>query len=525
MARKGRRNNSNNQNDNIAESTPTRTYSSTLAPIAGSADVVVGFTPSVFAIDLSKEGHKAPWAFRTVIPYASFLGGWTNIANDLASDQNADPEFDLDGFNGVNYVYDASKPVSDPLYAQSFMSFQFLNDTWPTLNSMFNLGLGSRAEVTLPSFIRYIARMTRLVNYATSITNILRLRDMGNTMFPDPAGHRIFIKFLAESGFEDEAQIKRFHRLVDQIRLYPMFPGIVQEINRMLAPFQSVDLGELLHIPCALPVEDTEAAVGTWDLTSSLDAMTADVDYLMLSDMSKVVSTIASFIPITLDEAGFLESMPIGIDPVKSVGFYNSNPEMLLSEGNETSPRDDTGLALLIHQETTGDISTALSQGSFTQKSHASSDHADHGASTTHPFFLTLNPQPTAAEVLSTSIYIESRGMTPDWFSQLTPHIISRITCYDDLSNLKVFGTSGVADSDVQLGAQLMCRWLGSSARPQLYDPQFNLGDLDLPGVMVAVRAFTALSFNTPALQQVYGRQIGRSIKFTRDEVKSLFLS
>jgi hypothetical protein len=488
----------------MATQSASTSITSSLASIAGHQ---IGMVVPTVGYDATNKGQRPPFIIRQINPMAGVLFAFAE-SDTITDDVKVQDDQDVDGVDGSAPVLDNTDLADDALYAISPISNILSRRVWRVINTYLKSGIGTRHNVTLASFSRYMARITFVAATVRSILNLMYLQD--NYRFNDQNFGRdqvLFHRFVEDTGIHDAANQQLLEHVIAQTRGLPVFPRLINEMVRMLEPYLIDDADQTLHIPQFVPWDESAVSAGT-----QLQLCEEYLEYLTGS-LPDTVALMSAFIPASFADTALWSTPVVGYDPIKTSGAFNSSFELLNIAGNETSPDDDENTMIVIDDP--GTASSVWKPGLLTQAQLSSADGVH---------FYTKDDALAAMEFLSSTVWLEVRSTTPDNYMLLTPHQWGRAIIFNDDETYDVIDGANLSTALDHLAPFLNCKFPGRSDEITV-KPGYQQMELELNAAMAIVGRFSEVLFHVDALQAIATAQMGRSVKFAKSEVKEIFMA
>jgi hypothetical protein len=436
---------------------------------------VMGFGNVTRFFDLDEPSNGPSVVFRQVLPYASFIQGFSATDSTGAAQD-------------VGSAYDVG--VSDPttaLYPVTRMAWDFQTDVWPVLANLFSSGTGSRSTVSINEFIRYQAML--LLAYKNVLTPIIInhltyhfdwkavapftetvprfLYDLANNLDATDVG-------IAETWLP---VLKRFDNKI-------AFPHMIAEIKRIMTPMLSIDLNGRVHVPIPYnPAVATSASI----LPSVIELL----DYLDVT-LATAAPVFASFLPFPMAEMApwdFPSSPAIDVD--RDSGWFNSGVADFSTFGDTTDP---TINKTLMCDEAAND--TAL--------------------------FYTRHTQPIWSEIKMASIWRLTDDATDDEFQLITPHKYQPASLLDDVFDS--FSYNGATITSASVGFRYIehinCRFASTDVDYGTQKPGLMGAELGYLPLVRIMRLETSYVWSLGVLKVITAQMAGASIRELRFAIK-----
>jgi len=344
------------------------------------------------------------WFIRYLKPFSAFARGWTAADADNNDDGAA---------------LDDTKSKDLPLWAATPYALNFVENVWPIIGTLFQSGLGARfTDISREAFIRYIARMSEIYCYLYSVkvVNYLAYHYDWSQVFPFTKVVPPNILKLADNWRATEVGMAELWLpLMQRFETKVLFPGIMDEIKRMLTPKLTVGTSPRLLVP--LPI-------GSVPTTAGEDAAAPNVrDYLTYieDELFDVSNTMKQFLPFPVASATPWDLLPIQMDADWDSGCFNSGFVAVDMFGDTGDP--DRRQHLIVDADSI----------TFAANKDVEWVLADNAAL----LFYTRKPQPTWGEIKRSEIYVlTDYPVLDDQFMLLTPHSWGYADILDDTLSL-----------------------------------------------------------------------------------------
>lgn len=371
----------------------------------------VGSVRALKPYALTDSQQVCPVALKQLIPFGSFRGGFRDAAEDSTNDTAMAQEgWDPSGIDGTSLFTPATgmKATIDALTLEAAtpVAHRFTQSIWPSYDRAFRTSLKSLGTVvTFNEFVAVTALTMELQSLLLDVQMYIQLSNgIGNPVWDELAN---------QYGESYKLQSRTFLQRVENSALVaagiPALYGVVREICRMKSPFiLPSSRGTVLF-----PVEYTisEAASRTSQSSKVHNAVTK-IDLILSILRGEYADQVASMkrhMPYSLGDAGFMDQLPIIIDPIKGAGVINfvGNPRNI--SGNEGNL--DPVFSLMIQQDAAA-VGFLPIDATF---QHDDQPYIDYDEV---KFFHTYNPVGvTLGELASSAIYLRDNDVTDREFA------------------------------------------------------------------------------------------------------------
>ena len=433
--------------------------------------------------------------WRHIAPFSAFTSGFS--ASSLPAQgtlpSNDDPGIATD--NTVTIATTALYPISPAAQI-------YVKEVWPVLSTLLQSGLGTRHIPTSAEVIRYLVRL--IVCYIR-LRFILNLNYMTyhfdwSTVYPGTSVVPPWLYAVTQSYNANDIGIaENFLPLMQRLEQHTMFPGVVAEVKRMMAPTTAMDL----HPRVVLPYFDGITMDGTGG-SSIVSIVSGHLDYID-THLSATYATLHSLLPFPI--SGQEPWTPAGAplqDPLRWSGAHNSGVAPYATFGNAALKDAKIPDQNLVNKEAFGLTTQGIAPAG------------------TLPYD-TRMPMPLWGEVFRACVWLASQDTSNAFWVQASMHEISEFTLIDGAASLTVYKTSAPNTSAFKF---LDSKWImapvltGSTA---LKVPQ---GGIITPGYaasligMDAYQRMLALTvealFNVKTMRQVAQVSSGQSLREIR---------
>lgn len=356
-------------------------------------------------------------AVRAVVPFDALWAGFSKLGT--ISDQ------DTGSLTDVNNAYtDTMTPITQAAIALD-------TTVYPVFQNIFASGTGSRAGVSMTQFARYFAMVSKAYTYLYTILqlNALTYHYDWSKVYPfsDRVPTYMFDAALAYDA-TDVGLAERWLPLLKRLETHILFPAIVEETKRMLAPMLSVDLNGRLLLPMRINIWNTTLTVSDVETL-----ITGWLDFLD-SNLSAQTAVIRSFLPFPLvaSDPWSIPQEPV-IDVDRATGWYNSAVVASSVFGDTGDPQNKINLKF--------------------DKDFSSPDRT---------YFYSRNPQPVWGELRLSTVYNLNYHITDNTFDMLTLHQQTDIALPTDDDNALIYDDTNYASTTESERYEQFahCRWV-----------------------------------------------------------------
>jgi hypothetical protein len=439
---------------------------------------VVGVGNITRRFDLDEPSNGPTVIFRTAIPFANFINGFSATETDGWSEGDTGAATDI-----------TVTDVTQALYPVTNMASAAETDVWPVLLNLFSSGTGVRHSVTFSEFVRYQAMLLEAYNRMLTplVVNHLAFHFDWTKVFPFSGVVPNFLYTLATNlDATDVGLADRWLPLMKRFESKIAFPRMIAEIKRQLTPMLSIDLNGRLLINSRYAIDSAVAD----DVESEVQGF---LDYIEIQ-LASASSLFSSFLPFPLKDMNpWAFNMGPSIDVDRESGWFNS-PTKQLGVFNDTG--DPVISEVMLFDEATG--STSL--------------------------YYTRHTQPIWAELRHATMYELTDDVTDDKFRLVSPHWCSRIHILDDAFD--VFSYTGVQIDDASVGFRYIdyadCRFASKDVDYGTQKPGLLGAEIQLAPINRLMRIETDYQFSIEILKVVTANMAGASLRELRYTIQSL---
>lgn len=475
-----------------------------------------------------------PVIFRETVPYAAFLGGWSD-------QQSYDKEVYSElmyprGVDGKDFLTrtEAVK-VNQTLYPLTIFNSELRDKIWPRYNALFQSGLRDTITVSSTQFFRIMGMTTKLFvclyqlhilhTYAFEIAKKEDLTE----------GEKIILAFVNQSGLMSARLRNQLKRIMGELDVYPCFPNMIREIRRMLTPFVDPKSPETVLVPIVPLIRETMVKANpVTALRTLLDGF--DDDLLTIAgSYPNQISLIKTYIPVTYMTVQAFGMGTIVPDPIRASSWYNSPPVAYNVAGNTGAGFFEPRNGIRVEDfESLHDLESAeYSDEGFTLQLNSGNNLT--------PYWMTKFEEPIALEALGATIYfVDHDSVGDDEFSLVTPHSLGHYYMIDQqiartqpvamalYDNLLLAVTPLPAN---HIHEEVLRYFLHNKFIPVTEDAElltleegYTQSVLDINSLLIAVRLFAGHSVHLEGVVTLDEAQVGGHIRPRQPGVREAYV-
>lgn len=232
-----------------------------------------------------------------------------------------------------------SKSAQYKMFPKTPYAKALRNEAWPTMSTLFESGIRANVNINFTQWVCVIARVHYLYSSLMVWNQLATVWE--NTRDSSDDIPRAITKICIKLGIVKSANRSKLATLNSVVQTLPVLPNIVLETRRMLTAY----INPLSPNTWVFPMYGgsfVNREFASSAFTESLVELTDVVDELF-SDFTDEMAFMSTFMPDTVASTNATEPGVIAVDPIRSVGFYNTdfntNPETdRNAEGTENWP-------------------------------------------------------------------------------------------------------------------------------------------------------------------------------------------